>query len=144
MFLHGFDHCHALADSPAHRFFAPDVLAGFRGFDRHQGMPVRRGANVDDVKILAGDQFAEIGVTGDAVFFRSGFVHPLGEVGFVNVAQGQQFSGHLQVAGADAAAADDAAGELLRRRCLTSQPENMPRYDLDRSVGGDCFKRCAT
>jgi len=64
--LDGFHHPDALADCPGHRLFAPDVLAGLRGRDGDQGVPVGRRDDVDDVNIRPLQDFAEIGVAPDA------------------------------------------------------------------------------
>ena len=100
----------SLGDGPRHRLLAPNVLTRLGCGDGDDGMPVRRGGHMDDVDVLAGEDFAEIFVT---FAIRAAGLHRLGEVVGVYVADGQQFAGGVDgvdMSHAHAAGTNDGAG----------------------------------
>src|SRR5688572_20644910 len=60
MLRHGGLHGFALGNRPGHGFLTPDVLASLGGGDGNHRMPVRWRGHVNDVNVLAGQNFSEI------------------------------------------------------------------------------------
>ncbi len=60
--LHGFHHLLTLADGTRHGLLAPDVLTCLSSLDSHQGVPVRRRGDVDDIDVGVVDEVAEVSV----------------------------------------------------------------------------------
>ena len=64
--------------------------------------------------------------------------HAFVEVVAVHIAEREQFARHGQMGGADAAAADDAAGEDFRWRGLAVEAQHAAWNDLHGRHGGEC------
>ncbi len=141
MLFDGGDHGFAFADGAGHRLFAPDILAGLGGLDGHDGVPVGRGGDMDDINVLAGEHFAEIAVT-----FAIGpaFLHRGIEVVLVDIAHGEELAGGVDafdVAQAHAAGADDGAGEHLAGGDVAGTPQQPAGDDVEGGKGGEgCFE----
>ena len=60
MFLHYSHDGLSFCDRAGHRFFAPNILTGLRSGDRDQRVPMRRGRDVDNVDVLACDDFMPV------------------------------------------------------------------------------------
>ena len=143
LFFDHFHHGDTLTDGAAVGFFAPDVLAGLRGGDRHGGVPMGWGGDVDDVDVVAGDEFAEIAIAGDVVFRGFGLIHACLEVIGIDVAECQQPAGHRKMRAGDAATADDAFGDFVGRGGLAVESEQAAGDDLDGGQGGEGFESLA-
>ena len=88
VFFNGLDHGHALTNSAAHRFFTPNVLTSLGSLDGHQRVPMWRSGDMDDIDVLASEHFTEILVALDTVLLGFGIVHALGQMIFIDIAQG--------------------------------------------------------
>ena len=120
----------ALADGAGHGLLAPDVLAGAGGHDALDGVPVGRGADVDDVdvgvleeldEVLVGLDLAPAGLlgAGEAVF-------DAGLVGVAEADEARALEAEVVAAVGDAAEADEGARDLVGGGGLAAQ-----------DVGGD-------
>ena len=144
--LDGLHDALALADGAGHRFLAPDVLAGLRGLDGHDAVPVRGRGDMDDVDIGVGDQAAEIAIglqrLVETLFAQ---VERALEMLAVDVADRHQTAllgaGEMVAALADAADADDAFGELVARRHVFRAAEHMARDDRQQRHAAQCFQK---
>ena len=144
--LDGLHDALALADGAGHRFLAPDVLAGLRGLDGHDAVPVRGRGDMDDVDIGVGDQAAEIAIglqrLVETLFAQ---VERALEMLAVDVADRHQTAllgaGEMVAALADAADADDAFGELVARRHVFRAAEHMARDDRQQCHAAQCFQK---
>ena len=137
VFGHGFFHRLAFVNRAAHRLFAPDILAGLRGSDRDQRMPVRRRGDMDDVDVFAFQHFAEVLV---ALHVRPRQLKAVLQVLLVHVADGEQFGGGingLEMPLAHAADADDGFGERLIGRSVARAAQDMARHKADNSDSSD-------
>ncbi len=144
MLLDGLHHGHAFTDCAAHRLFAPHVLAGLRGLDAHQRVPVRRGGDVDDVDVLALKDLTEIVVALHSLRLASDLVHAGLEMAGIDITERQQFPRHTEMRGGNAAAADDGAGDFIGWRSLATEPEHAAGNDLDGRHGGEGLEGLAT
>ena len=104
-FLNGFDHLLAFADGAGHWLLSPDVFPSIGSGDGHVGMPVRRGAGVDDIDVITRDDLAEISVHRGIFIAHfdcliGALFHPLR----IDIAESENAPRHFEVGVADSAA----------------------------------------
>ena len=82
------DHLPAFEDVVGSRFLDVHVLAGLAGPDRHQRVPVIGRGDHDGVDVLAVQELAHVGVSGDLFVAFLETLHLRAEIGVVHVAEG--------------------------------------------------------